>query len=328
MQSMDMRRLLTTLALMLVVAISVLLFLMSGKNGTLVRNSLIAGSMPESGFLWRPGAEPDSYKLEDHSPPGWLEQEFSFLAGIDQGQAKVEAAIKALHNQPHRGGAIRSDLHTTWKLIDTQGRGYCADFSKLFTALMLEAEVPVREWALGHENFGSGHTFNEVFINGQWVFVDSYNGMMVKDSETGRLLSVLEFRSRLEQADFDSLLVLKFTDPDSFFQTREEGLDYYARSSDFFYLMWGNNVFSYDTNPWIVQASQMGRAMERLVAMLVGQYPEIRMLETKSNNQAIEEVESLRFMLYAALIVEALLGIFLLRLCWKMFRQRKNINGV
>ncbi|NHN36708.1 hypothetical protein G8764_05315 [Pseudomaricurvus alcaniphilus] len=310
------------LALMSIIAFAVVRHAGSGKNGTLVRNSLIAQPLPESAFSWKPGAEPADFKLETREPETWMQQRIAAIDYDSDGIGQVKAVISAMHAQPFVGHAIQKDLRSTWRLIAEHGLGYCADYSKLFTAQMLAAGIPVREWALGHKDFGSGHTFNEVYIDGQWIFVDSFNGMLIQDRETGAMLSVLQFRNRLAQKNIDSIEVIKLTDPRYFFQTREEALNYYARSSDFFYLMWGNNVFSYDSHPVIQRAADIGRPLERLVAILVNQYPQIRLLETETNSAAIAEMRNLRLVLYSSLIVELLLGLCLIRLCWKIWRDR------
>lgn len=319
------QQLIFVLMAMFLVAMGVMIYLFSGKNGTLIRNSLIAGSLPESAFLWSPGEEPKDFKLENREPPSWLRSEVSAALEELDPLSVVKSVVAMMHVEDFSGKPIRKDLKSTWGLIEKQGRGYCADYSKLFTAAMLAAEIPVREWALGHEDFGSGHTFNEVYISGKWVFVDSFNGMLIQTSDTDRYLSVLEFRDRISLKDFSSLNVVKLTDPALFFQTREEGLNYYARSSDYFYMIWGNNVFSYDSNPWINKASEFGRAMERAVAMLVGKYPEIRMLETSTNAKAIKQVESFRVTLYLALAAEILLMCYFLWLVIAILRQPKQL---
>ena len=107
--------------------------------------------------------------------------------------------MEQLHAHPFKGSAIRSDLRSTYTLIVNEGRGYCADYSKLFNAFAHSLNIPVREWAFGRDGFGSGHTFNEIYsyADDKWVFVDSYHGMMVEDARTTIPLSVLELRRAL-----------------------------------------------------------------------------------------------------------------------------------
>ena len=312
--------------LMVFIAGVVVGYVMSGKNGTLVRNSLHAKALPQSAFNWQPGDEPSDFILETEQPPAWFSQKLVSVTEKGSELVKVEAAIRTLHRQPFVGGAIQKDLQTTWRLIEDNGRGYCADYSKLFTALMLAEGLPVREWGLGHTDFGSGHTFNEVYFTSldKWVFVDSFNGMLIEDRTSGQLLSVLEFREHVATRDFDDLVVIKLTDKDSFFQTREEGLNYYARSSDFFYLIWGNDVFSYDSSPLIREAAAIARPLERFAAILTGYYPGIRLLETDTNAGARAEVKYLGLGLYLALAAEILLSLYLIRLLWLLWRQRKQ----
>lgn len=312
------------MVLMLAIAAGVAGFTLSEKNGTLVRNSLVASPMPASSFAWTPAEIPQDFLLETQPVPGWLAEKFPENSPGNT-LTVVEQAVRALHSADFKGKAIRKDLRTTFTLIEEQGRGYCADYSKVFNALMHRVGLPVREWALGHENFGSGHTFNEVYFHEleKWVFVDSFNGMLVKDRASDTLLSVLEFRDRLAAGESTSLSVIKLSDPDDFFQTPEEGLDYYARSSDLFYLIWGNNVFSYETHPLVQMAANVARPLERFVAIAVGAYPDVRLLETDTNAAAISEIENVYRVLLLALIAEFLLGVLLLYLLWQTWREAR-----
>ena len=286
----------------------------NGKNGTLVRNSLVASPQEEEHFFWKPGNEPNDYVAETLQAPEWLAQKFRDLNIQGDGLDAVIAAIRVLHAEPFKGKAIRKDLRTTWRLIHEEGRGYCADFSKVFNALMLLSDIPVREWALGWDNFGSGHTFNEVYIASlnKWVFVDAFNGMLVLDAITQEPLSVLEFRRRLAERRFDGLIIDKHTSPDLFFQTTDEAIRYYARSSDYFYLIWGNNVFSYDAHPIVRKSAEVARFLERFVAIGLGQYPELRLLVTETNAAAIREIRWIGIALLTAVVAEVVLGALLL----------------
>ncbi len=323
-------RLALTLGMMGLIALGVVGYTLSGKNGTLVRNSLVASALDEDQFSWLPGNEPADFLLEKRIPPQWFQSKFEASVSGDAEFVQIESAIRALHKQRFSGKAIRKDLETTWALIEKSGRGYCADYSKLFNAMMLAADIPVREWALGHENFGSGHTFNEVYLErlGKWVFVDAFNGMVVRDAVTGEPYSVLEFRQVVAERAFDRVAVQKYTNADDFFQTREEALNYYARSSDYFYLLWGNNVFSYEANPWIQRAASIAREAERLVAILLGEYPQIRMLSTQTNAAAITKIRLTRWGLMIALALEVILGLYLLVLARQWLRSRKEARGL
>lgn len=315
------RRIVLSLTLMAFIAGAVLVFTMVGKNSTLVRNSLVAASLAESGFDWAPGEVPADYLEEKAPPPPWFAQRVDELGLREGGLGAIQNAVRALHTAKFVGKPIQGNLRKTWQLIEGKGRGYCADYSKLFTAMMNAAHIPVREWALGHENFGSGHTFNEVYIDGQWVFVDAFNGMMVRDLKSAHWLSVLEFRERLEAGGMD-LDVIKLTAPDVFFQTSEEGLNYYSRSTEYFYMLWGRNVFGYESNPWVAKAADLSRSLERAVAIVIGEYPGIRMLETDANGPALMQVKMVRVWLYLALALELMLGFYVLKIWWCDLRRQ------
>ena len=264
---------------------------------------------------------------ENRSPPKWLlEHELVSQLPASPMDA-VYSAVDILHRQSFIGQPIQKDYRATWNLVLEKGRGYCADYSKLFTGVMLAIDIPVREWALGHENFGSGHTFNEVFVGGQWVFVDAFNGMLVRDRDSQRYLSVLEFRDRLAAGEKAELEVIKLTHPERFFQTSEEGLNYYARSTDYFYLIYGNNVFSYDANQWVSLAAKTSRAVERIVAILIGQYPELALVRTDTTGPAVREILLLRYVMIGVLILEIVLGLYLISLCYGKQRSTHRRRG-
>ena len=80
--------------------------------------------------------------------------------------------------------------------------------------------------------------------------------------------------------------------------------------------MWGNNVFQYDADSAIQVFAGISRALERLAAIALGVYPEIRLLETSDNGNATQRILTLRFMLIASVCVLLLLGTYLAYLLW------------
>ena len=80
-------------------------------------------------------------------------------------------------------------------------------------------------------------------------------------------------------------------------------------------------MFSYDTHAWVRRAADISRGLERMVAILAGQYPKIGLLETDTNSGARTEIAIVRIALYAALIAEVLLGVYLLRVFRRMIAR-------
>ena len=324
-----LNKIVVTSCLMLVVAACTVGYTFSGKNGTLVRNSLVAQSLDEQAFTWSPDQLPRDYLQETMPPPDWVSAATSHpdFGRSNKNVERAKVIVERLHAHPFKGSAIRSDLRSTYSLIVNEGRGYCADYSKLFNAFAHSLNIPVREWGFGRDGFGSGHTFNEVYsyADDKWVFVDSYHGMMVEDARTTEPLSVLELRRALAEPQSGMLKVNFLGDRDHrSFDTEQEGLDYYAWSANYFYLMWGNNVFEYDADSATQVFAGISRALERLAAIALGVYPEIRLLETRGNGNAIRRILTLRFMLIGSVCVLVLLGTYLAYLLWV---QRRLFRG-
>lgn len=183
-------------------------------------------------------------------------------------------------------------------------------------------EIPVREWAFGRDGFGSGHTFNEIFSYqyNKWVFVDGFNGILVEDETSGVPLSVLEFRSAIINPQQQALKVVQLGGRAPSFQTQEEAITYYAKSANYFYMLWGNNVFQYDEHPVVKMFSGVARPLERLGAMVAGVYPQIRLLKTSDNESAIAKILTLRLVLFGSFFLLFLLVGYLIFL---LFRKHK-----
>ena len=116
---------------------------------------------------------------------------------IGKGEISLQGAfpnlIRNLHLIP-----LTNLLLPVFLQIREQGKGYCADYSQVFTALALSTGIPVREWGLGFEGFGRGHAFNEVYDSEQrkWVFIDSYHSLYVIDRGSHNPLSTIEFHNQ------------------------------------------------------------------------------------------------------------------------------------
>lgn len=315
----DVRRIALTSCAIVVVITSTIAYTFSGKNGTLVRNSLVAGALPEAAFSWSPEERPADYLQESMPAPDFISAvtDHPRFDRTQDNVAKAETIVEQLHTRAFRGRSIRGDLRETYSLIVNEGRGYCADYSKLFNAFAHSLNIPVREWAFGRDGFGSGHTFNEIYsyAHDKWVFIDAYHAMTAEDERTGELMSVLEFRRALSQPGARDIkvnyLVERAHRPRA---TEQDGLDFYAKSAMYFYLLWGNNVFQYDADSRIQLFAGRSRALERLAAIVTGVYPHVRMLEAPGNGDAIQRILTVRFVLMGSLLLLMLLGAYLMYL--------------
>ena len=209
-----------------------------------------------------------------------------------------------------KGKAIQGSVREAYHLIRDQGRGYCADYSQVFTALALAAGIPVREWGLGFDGFGRGHAFNDIYDTRlqQWVFIDSYHSLFVIDPPSGRPLSTLEFQRRLlDDGNMQTYRFVPIVAEKYRFHTPAEANAYYEKTAANFYLFWGNNVFSYDAATVVRLLAPVSRSLEVLGAIATGAQPGIRVLELPGNESYIARLETIRHGLVAALILALVL---------------------
>jgi hypothetical protein len=275
---------------------------------TRFRNSLIAFVGTDSDFTWVPETLPAEFKNETATPPS------IFIAAADAAVSGpnavsiVEALVAHLRTKPKTQGPIKSTTLTAYREILATGRGYCADYTQVFNGLAYSARLPVREWGMSFDRYGGdGHAFSEVydFNERQWIFVDPMNGFYVRDSASGRPLSVLEFRDRLSSRQWESLTIAPIAD-DFLFASAEEAFAYYEQGTDQFFLWFGNAVFSYDGHP-VVQALGWSRALEQLATITLGVHPTIRLLPTPTNEEEIRQLFQLRYYVFGLMVAATVL---------------------
>jgi hypothetical protein len=290
-----------------------------GEEAVKVRNSLVARLGTLEDFNWQP----------DHVPPGFLSDEgtvpaeFSDLAarlaadgggGTRQGFELGLAFSRYLMSASRRrGGPIQSSLADARRQITRQGRGYCADFTQVFTALATAAELPVRRWSISFEGFGAGHTFNEVYDaqRRKWTLVDAFHSLYFIDPASGEPLSVLEVHDRLLALDGASARVaIRRIVPQRFpFRSEALALDYYRRGMPQLAMVWGSNAFEYDQSKAIRTAASISRHLERTVAIAVDQYPDLVIYPVGVSERDVAELHRTRqqFILAAGSLIVSLL---------------------
>ena len=316
-----------------IIAVMMLQFGTSEENSARVRNSLIVEIGQSEDFDWVPGNRPDSFVAESSAPPEQIASETRNLLSAAERQGLSElgkAKLFARHLASNRQAQspIQSNTLDAYRQIVDNGDGYCADYSQVFTALALAGDVPVREWGLGWEGFGFGHTFNEIYDSSldKWVFIDSFNSLYVVDVSTGIPLSVLEFQQRLREAPDDPRVKVIPLDWDkTYFKTQEQALEYYTRGADQFFMFWGNDVFSYDSNTYMKMLDGMPRSVEVMAAILLGIHPSIRVIETNTNAEHIDMLLGARQTLLTYFVLLFIgSGILVIQL-WFYLRARRQL---
>ena len=296
--------LLLALATLLLAAVVLLPYMGSGQGLVKLRNALRFETADETSIRWSASSMPLTFTEEGRAAPLLFRDTATKVAGpaeSDFGKA-LRLAGHLVISPERSGDAIQSSLEHTYREIVERGEGYCADYTAVFTGLALAAGIPVREWGMSFDGFGgNGHAFTEIYDQtlGKWVLIDAFYSFYVTDP-AGMPLSVLELRDYLLQDRLEALTVMPI-DPEQFmFPSFEYALRYYQRGADQVFMIWGNNVFSYDTNPGIRAARHISRSAEQLVGIAVGVQPRIMILSSPMNQSAVKELERLRLYLWIA----------------------------
>jgi hypothetical protein len=246
-----------------------------------IRNAFLAELGAPSDFEWRPGGEPDSYRAPTGpatSPFDALGERFSRDGDMGEFERSLEIA-RHLMSGKHRGGPIMSSNAEAYRAITEEGRGYCADFTQVFSSIAVAAGIPVREWGFAFDAFGDGHAFNEIFdqARDKWILVDSFHRLFFVDPATNEPLSVLEVHDRLLGLAGDrGVSIVKIGSRRIPFRSDALALDYYRRGMPQLFLWWGNDVFGYERALAVRVAGRFSRALEQAAAIAVGVHPRIR----------------------------------------------------
>lgn len=304
----------------------------SKDNGTRVRNSFLVATAPVEIFTSPPSQTPADFLAETLPAPAYLDAAVAKLLP-DEMRASLSALEQSLVLARHliankrRGKAIQSNVRETYELIRNSGRGYCADYSQVFTALALTAGIPVREWGLRFKGFGRGHAFNEIYDRtlGKWVFIDSYHSLYVVDRSNAEPLSVMELQNRLiNDGEMVSYAFVPIDIQKYRFDADIEANQYYAQTAAKFYLFWGNNVFSYDAHPVVRALAPWSRSLEIMGAIVAGVHPKIRVLQRPENTAYLSRLQYIRYGLVAALVFAAMLVLNLCREASRCFQRRHD----
>lgn len=248
-----------------------------------LRNALLADMGTIEDFNWTPETVPDSFRVETGGPDDYFKgRAAELLGGIADKSAsdfdKGLAISRRLLQSGERGGAIMSDNAEAYREITEQGRGYCGDYTQVFNALALATGMPVREWGIAFDAFGSGHAFNEVYDRnrGKWILVDSFHSLYFVDPQDEEPLSVLEVHDRLLGIDpRGEVRVVPIVADEFAFRSEAVALDYYRRGMRQLFLWWGNNVFDYERHRLIGWVGKVSRSLQQATAIVVGVHPKI-----------------------------------------------------
>ncbi len=295
------------------------------EDATRVRNSLIARLSDPSSFDWTPPESPAGFLAETGPKPAEL------IAAVQASGASASAGVsdferakrlaRHLASGTRYSGVVASTTLRTYRVITTEGRGYCADFTQVFNALAYVADIPVRQWGFTFDSFGGhGHAINEIYDRSlrKWVLVDAFNSFVVVDRATDQPLSVLEFRERLQQPA--PLATLRIERLSRQFGFRDDAMliDYFRDGVDQYFLDWGNNSLSYDRDPLVRTLGPLSRTTQQLAGILSGSRPKIHVMATGAKStEHWQTLQRTRWMFWcwfvATVLVAVATGVFALR---------------
>ena len=276
-----------------------------------LRNALLLQPSTSADFSWTPAQVPAGFEVERRAPTPLFAQAVARL-GIDElsDWDKARALAAHLTECAQDKGPIQSDLATTYRRI-REGYGYCADFAKVYVALAHAAGLFVRQWAFTHNGFGgNGHVLIEVYdpLRGKWLMLDVYNNLYAIDAASNQVLSALEFRDSVLGLRAPAIVrPLGAGRPGFIHHARL--LEYYRRGAGEWYLIWGNAVYSAESNPVVRAAIRLHPAAGQLAAMLFRAYPGIRLYVTAGNRAAAEALADLGRSVRLALWSAVMLGV-------------------
>lgn len=276
-------------------------YLTSSTELVRMRNSLLLADQQDPDFNWTPASVPPSYQQElGPIDPVFIEVANRLqLAKLPNDWERALTISRHLlgSNPVLKGGAIQSNLRETYQRIVRNGDGYCSDFVRVFTAIALAAEIPVRSWAFSFDGFGGhGHIWPEIWNRqlGRWQLVGIFNNYFFFETE-GVPLSAIEFRQAMLRQSQQLKLAPLYPGARVGWVIESKAWDYYRRGLSQWYMWWGNDVFTYDQTFVVKIFSGRSRMLEQMGSIIVGAHPKLKLMVDDSNQEAVDAILRLRF---------------------------------
>jgi glycosyltransferase involved in cell wall biosynthesis len=291
----------------------------SGTDLVRVRNALALGPDFDPARDWRPPAVPADWRGETAPPPAHfvaVAQRLG-LAGLTDDAARARAIVgHLLLSAPTLlGGGLQADLVETHRSIVEQGRGYCGDFVRAFSAIAGAAGMTLRTWSFSFDGFGGhGHIWVELWNRERqhWELLDVFDNYYFTAGASTLPLSALEFRAALGSGDRTLAIRLIHPQGRPGYVDEQKAWAYFRRGLPQWYLAWGHNPFAVDAS-WPVRTfTGVSRILENGGAILAGVTPRVRVLATADNAADRQRLRALRWQVPVALAGAALGALLLL----------------
>jgi len=321
-------------ALMLLAPLSLAPHFTSSTELVRMRNALLLDHNRPAPLEWTPNSAPADFLVERGRPDPMFADAAARLglaAMPTDWDRAVAISRHLLGSQPTlTGGAIQSDLRTTYRAIVDDGTGYCSDFVRAFMALAISAEIPVRAWAFSFDGFGGhGHTWPEIWNRqaGRWQALDVFNNLYFVGPQ-GVALSALEVRRAMLESPESLRLVPLHPGARPGWKIERKAWDYYRAGLPEWYLWWGSNVFTYDRAPLVRGLYRVSRSLEQLGGIAHGTQPRIHILETPENAAQVAALRRLRMHLLSAGTVAGAAALALVGCAFGRRRARRRAEQV
>ena len=131
----------------------------------------------------------------------------------------------------------------------------------------------------------------------------------------GTSKSAAEFRSAL-LADTAHRLEIVPINPQKFaFKPASKAVEYYRRGAPRFYMIWGNDVLSYDQSAAAKLFSRFSRSAEQLAGIAIGAQPKLLIPRDFADERALTELQRLRLLMgvFALSVVGGCAALLMLR---------------
>jgi hypothetical protein len=290
---------------------------LSGSRIVRARNAFMLRRGTSDDFDWSPANVPAGFRLEDEAAPDAIVDAVRAMepAKLDTDWQRALMLQAMLISHARDDGGISADLATTYRQI-VHGRGYCADYVRVYIAAAATAGLFCRQWAFSFDGFGGhGHTFIEIFDRDvpRWTFLDVHNNVYAVKRGMHTPLGAMSLRAALLAApadiEFRAAAQGRLGYPHS-----DKLLDYYRRGAREWYLLWGNDVAARESRGVARLLSKLsGRLAYRLGSGLFGVPPLVAVV-TEENEPALGRMEALRRkILWAFALAVGLSGAFVLQ---------------
>ena len=274
-------------------------YLRSSTELVRMRNALLLVDTQSHRFDWTPSTVPEDFMQERGAiDPVFVEAaERLGLASKHSDWDKVITISQHLLSNPQLlGSPIQSNLRDTYQHILKDGTGYCGDFTRVFMAFAIAAGIPVRAWAFSLDGFGGhGHIWPEIWNRQlhRWQLVDIFNNFYFHGQD-GIPISAADFRHAMLAVPGSIHAARLSPGARPGYEHEHKLWAWYRQGLAEWYMIWGNNVFSYDLALRARNLGHFSRSMEQLEAIAIGVYPHVSLMVDENNRGKAEALWRVR----------------------------------